>query len=185
MVSFVSATPSSSCCSPTPVWGLSRRIQSFTNFSTVGPFHGLQFFKNCSSTGPFHGMYSFRSYCSSTGTPMVKVPARKLAPTGAPHHGVQLLPGSCSCVGSPWAATSFTGTSTCSGVGSSTGCSVAICSSVVFQRLQRDNLHRHGLHDVLQWNLCSSMWTTSSPSFFTDLGVCRAASHAFFASHYL
>jgi len=38
--------------------------------------------------------------------------------------------------------------------------------------LWRGVLHR------LQGNLCSSAWSTSSPSFFNDLGVCRVVSLA-------
>lgn len=43
----------------------------------------------------------------------------------------------------------------------------------VLHGLQGDNLHHYGLHHGLQGNLCSRAWTTSSPSFFTDLGVCK------------
>lgn len=37
----------------------------------------------------------------------------------------------------------------------------------------------HSLHYGLQGNPCSSAWSTSFPSFCTDLGDCRAASHIF------
>jgi len=47
-----------------------------------------------------------------------------------------------------------------------------------FRGLQRDNLPHHGLHHELQGKtLCSSVSSTSSHSFFTDLGVCRFVSH--------
>ena len=39
-------------------------------------------------------------------------------------------------------------------------------------KLQGDSLPHHSLHHMLQGNLCSGAWSTSSPSFFTDLGVC-------------
>lgn len=35
-------------------------------------------------------------------------------------------------------------------------------------------LPHHGLHHRLQRSLCFSAWSTSFPSFFTDLGICRA-----------
>ena len=40
------------------------------------------------------------------------------------------------------------------------------------------SLSQHGLHKGLQGNLCFGTWSTSSPSFFTDLGVCRVAAVA-------
>jgi len=43
--------------------------------------------------------------------------------------------------------------------------------------LQGDNLPRHGLHHGLQGKaFCCGVLSTSSPSFFTDLGVCRVVS---------
>ncbi|KAK4827475.1 hypothetical protein QYF61_018711, partial [Mycteria americana] len=54
------------------------------------------------------------------------------------------------------------------------GLQVDICSTVDLHGLQGDSLPHHGLHQGLQGNLCSSPWSTSSPSFFTDLGGCRA-----------
>jgi len=42
--------------------------------------------------------------------------------------------------------------------------------------LQSDSLPYHGLLHRLQGNLCSRAWSTSSPSFFTDLGVCGVVS---------
>ena len=37
-------------------------------------------------------------------------------------------------------------------------------------------LPHHGVLHRLQGNLCSGAWSTCSPSFFTDLGVCRIIS---------
>lgn len=42
------------------------------------------------------------------------------------------------------------------------------------------HLLHHGLLHGLQRNLCPSIWSTSSSSFFTDLYVCRAVAHIFF-----
>ncbi|KAK4810884.1 hypothetical protein QYF61_013292 [Mycteria americana] len=47
----------------------------------------------------------------------------------------------------------------------------------VLHGLQGDNLRHHGHLHGLQRNLCSSTWSISSPSFFTDLGVCRVVSY--------
>ena len=56
------------------------------------------------------------------------------------------------------------------------GLQVAICSTVDLHGLQGHSLPHHGLLHELQGNLCSSAWSTSSSSFFTDLGVCRVVS---------
>ena len=56
------------------------------------------------------------------------------------------------------------------------GLQVDICSTMDLHGLQGDSLPHHGLHHGLQGNLCSGAWSTSSPSFFTDLGVCRVVS---------
>jgi len=66
----VSATPSSSHCSPAPMWGPSHGRQSYTNFFNVGPSHRLQLFKNCSSVCPFHRVQSFRNRLLQLGSPM-------------------------------------------------------------------------------------------------------------------
>jgi len=47
--------------------------------------------------------------------------------------------------------------------------------------VQGHNLLHHGLLHQLYRNLCFGTWSTSSFSFFTELGVCRAASLAFFS----
>jgi len=59
---------------------------------------------------------------------------------------------------------------------------VHICSTVDVHGLQADSLPHNGLHHKLQGNLCSGAWSTSSPSFFPDLGVCRVISLTY--SHY-
>jgi len=57
------------------------------------------------------------------------------------------------------------------------GCCVDIRSGVVFGELQGHRLLLHGL----QCRFCSSTGSTSAPSFFSDLGVCRAAALMFFS----
>jgi len=56
------------------------------------------------------------------------------------------------------------------------GLQVDICYTVDLHGLQGDDLPHHGLLHGLQGNLCSGTWSISSPSFFTDLGVCRVVS---------
>lgn len=62
----------------------------------------------------------------------------------------------------------------CFSMGTCTGCSVDICSDMIIQRLQGDNLpHCSPLHGL--WgNPCSSAWSISSLPFFIDLSACRA-----------
>ena len=50
---------------------------------------------------------------------------------------------------------------------------LGICSTVDLHGLQGDSLPHHGLFHRLQGNVFSGAWTTSSPSFFNELGVCR------------
>ncbi|KAK4829526.1 hypothetical protein QYF61_005165 [Mycteria americana] len=51
------------------------------------------------------------------------------------------------------------------------GLQVDICSTINLHGLQGDSLPQHGLHHGLQGNLCSGARSTSSPSFFANLGV--------------
>jgi len=100
----------------------------------------------------------------------VTSPASKPAPLWTSlSMGPQVLPGACSSMGFP-RGYSLLRTSTCSGMGSST---------VDLHGLQGDSLPYHGLLHGLQENLCSGAWSTSSTSFFTDLGVCRVVSLIF------
>lgn len=57
--------------------------------------------------------------------------------------------------------------------------SVDICSTVVPHGLQGDNLCNHVFFHGLEGNLCSSAWSTSSPSFLTEFGVCIVVSLTF------
>ena len=50
---------------------------------------------------------------------------------------------------------------------------VCISSTMDLHGLQGDSLPHYGLHHELRGNLCSGTWSTSSPFFFTDIGVCR------------
>ena len=53
------------------------------------------------------------------------------------------------------------------------GLQVDVCSTINLHGLKGDSLPHHSLLHRLQGNLCSGTWSTSSPYFFTDLGVCR------------
>ena len=129
---------------------------------------------NCSSVGPFHRVQSFRNRLLQCGSPTgsqvlpanllqcgllslhrATGPARSLLqhwlPMGSqPPLGIHLL----------WRGVLHR-------------LQVDICSTVNLHGLQGDSLPHHGLPHGLQGNLCSGAWSTSSPSFFPDLGVCR------------
>jgi len=107
----------------------------------------------------------------------VTSPASKPALMWAPlSTGPQVLAGACSSAGLP------TMSQLPSGIhllcqGSFHGLQVEICSTVELHRLQGHKLPHRGLQHKLQGKvLCSGVSSTSSPSFFTDLGVCRVVS---------
>jgi len=112
--------------------------------------------------------------CSSVGPPRGHKPCSKPALVWASlSTGPQVLAGTCSSAGSPQGHR-FLQASTCSGVGSLPQVQVEICSTVYLHGLQGHSLPHRGLHHELQGKaLCSHISSTSSPSFFTDLGVCR------------
>jgi len=57
------------------------------------------------------------------------------------------------------------------------GLQMDICSTVDLCGLQRNSLPHHGLlHGLQGKDVCSSIWSTSSPSCFTDLGAYRVVS---------
>ena len=125
---------------------------------------------DCSSVGPPRGHKPCQQTCFGVGSSLHRAT------------GPQVLPGACSSAGFP-RGHSVLRASTCSGVGSSTGCRWisapprtsmgcrgTACRTMVFTT---------GCRGI---SLCSGAWSTSSPSFFTDLGVCRVvpltSSHA-------
>jgi len=135
------------------------------------------------SVGPSHGVQSFRNRLLQRGFPM----------------GSQALPANLLWCGllSPWVCRSCQEPALVwapHGVAASFRhppavawalfhrLQVDICSTVDLPGLQGDSLPHHGLHHELQGKtLCSGISSTSSPSFFTDLGVCRVVS--FTSSH--
>ena len=132
------------------------------NFSNMGSSHRVQSFRHrLLQRGSLpQGHKSCQQTCSSVGSSLQRStdPARSLLqhglPTGSqPPLGTHLL----------WC-------------GVLPGLQVEICSTVDLPGLQGDSLPHQGLPHGLQGNLCSGAWSISSPSFFTDLGVCRAVS---------
>lgn len=78
---------------PTPEWGPSHRIQSFTKCSNVGLSVDLQLFRNCFIMAPFYGVQYFRNRVFQRESPMghrpcgcsfawVSPPARRLLQCG-------------------------------------------------------------------------------------------------------
>jgi len=53
---------------------------------------------------------------------------------------------------------------------------VDMWSTMDLHGLQGGNLPHHGLHHGLTGNLCFSAWSTSFPTFLTDLGIYRVIS---------
>ncbi|KAK4831758.1 hypothetical protein QYF61_018956 [Mycteria americana] len=149
----------------------------------------LQHLLNCSSMVPFHGVQPFSNRQLQHGFPH----GPQTLPDNLLLHGL-LSTGHSSCQ-EPVLAWTLHGViasfrhihllwhgvlhglqvDICSTV-NLPGLQVDICSTVNLHGLQVDSLPHHGLHHGLQWNLCSGTWSTSSSSFFTDLGVCRAVS---------
>jgi len=125
---------------------------------------------DCSSLGPLWGHRSCqKTYSCVDSSPQATAAARSLFWCG-------LFMG-CS---------SLQGIFICCSAGSSTGCRLDTCYTVVLHGLQGNNLHQHGLHHKLQQHPCSNTWSTSFPSSFTDCGVCRVValtySHSFLAA---
>lgn len=128
-----------------------------------------------------HEMQLFMNFFSVTSLPHVAVlqvqavpacdlpgimaPSRKHAPALVPvyiHMSIH--------VPAPAQASSYG--LTCSSMGSSMGC--RCISTMNLHGLQGHSLPHYGILHRLQGNLCCSTWSTSSPSFFTDFGACRA-----------
>ena len=188
---FISAAPSSSCPSPAPGWGPTHKTQSFTNFSNMGPSHGLPFFMNCSSMGPFHALQSFRNgllQCGSPVGPHVQLENLLLCGPLSMGHSFYQKPAAV------WVLHRLQLPS---------GHLHLLCYEVLCGLQSGYPLHRSPpwvargqavspLSSAgLQGYLCCGSCSTSSPSVFTDLGVCRvvavtfltpplAAAHCFF-----
>jgi len=168
---FVSAAPSSSHSASAPVWGPSHGRQFSTNFSNMSPSHGLQFFINSSSVGPSHRVQSFKNRLLQCGSPF----------------GSQVLPANLLQRGllSPWSHRSWQEPAPARTSHRVTACfrhrpapawalhglQVEICSTVDLHGLQGTacltRVCSRGCRGI------SGAWSTSSPSSFTDLGVCR------------
>lgn len=153
---ITSATPSW-CPSPILAWVFSYRMQLFMNFFKMGLSNRVLSSNNCSRVGHFCQMSPSGVDCSSVSPPWATIPVRKLSPVWSSLCRLQLPPGlsTCSSVSPSWLL----------------HCAL-LCAT-------GNSLHHHSLHSRLQENFCSSTWGTSSPSFFTNLDICRAVSITF------
>jgi len=145
------------------------------NCSNVSPSHRLQFFMNCPSMGPFHRVQSFRNRLLQCGSPM----GSQALPANLLRHRL-LSPQVCrfcqepAPAQAPYRVTASFGHPPASVRSPFHGLQMEICSNMDLHGLQGHCLPQHGLPCGLQGNLCSDACSTSSPSFCTDLGVCRA-----------
>jgi len=106
----------------------------------------------------------------------VTCPAFESVPVWGPlSTSPQVLAGACSSTGFPLGH-SLLWASTCSAWGPFHRLQVGICSIMEVHGLQVHSVPHQGLLHGLQGNVCSSARSTSSPSFYTDLGVCRVVS---------
>jgi len=128
--------------------------------------------------GPFHRVQSFRNRLVQHGSPT----GSQVLPVNLLQHGL-LSPWvyrswqEPAPVWSPHSVTDSFRHPPALAWGPFHGLQVDICSTVDLYGLQGDNRPHHGLHHELQGkSLCSSISSISSPSFFTDLGVCRVVS---------
>jgi len=146
-----------------PAWGPTHRKQYSMNFSNSSPSHGLQLFTNCPSLGPFHGVQSFRNRLLQRGSPQGHKPCQQTCSSvGSSLHG-SVGPGrsllQCEL---PMGLQLPSGIHLLQRGVPSTACRGTACLTMVFIMGCR--------------GLRSGILSTSSPSFFTDLGVSRAVS---------
>ncbi|KAM8985013.1 phosphatidylinositol 4-phosphate 5-kinase type-1 beta isoform 1-T1 [Ara ararauna] len=100
--------------------------------------------------------------CSSVGLPHEHKSCSKPAPALAPlSMEPQVLPGACSRMDYPQGHSFLQGTSNRSVMGSFCGLQVDTCFIVDFHGLQGHRLPHHGLHHMLQRNLCSGAFLFS------------------------
>ena len=132
------------------------------------------FFPCVLSTCPFHGVQSFRNQLLQ-----LELPTRsQTLPANLLQCGLlsPQVPRSCQ---QPAPAPPTLGTSTCSSMGSSTGCHW-ICAlpwtSMGCRATACLTMAFTSVLTRLQGRLCSGTWTTFSPSFFNDPGVCKVVS---------
>jgi len=147
------------------------------NCSNTSPSQRLQLFTNCPSVGTFPRGAVLQEEAAPAWVPHgVTSPSSKPTSVWAPlSTGPQVLAGACCSVVSPWGH-SLLQASPPPAWGPFHGLQVGICSTVDLHGLQGHSLPHHGLLHGLQGNLCSGAWSTSSTSFFVDLGVCRVVS---------
>ena len=116
----------------------------------------------CSSMGPPQGHKPCQQTCSGMGSSLhgSTDPGRSLLQRRAPHRVTSSFRHPPVLVWGPVH-----------------GLQVEICSTMDLRGLQGHSLPHHGLqHELQRKTFCSSVSSTSSLSFFTDLGVCRVVS---------
>lgn len=141
-------------------WGM----QSFMDFSHVGPSYVLQFFINC-LMDPLHRVPSFRNRVLQCGS----TKGSQFLPENLFLQGLLSL-GNSFCQ-EPAPVCSFPqSASTCSGVVASLGCrwiSAALLTSMGCRGTVCLTMVFMGCRGI-----CSGTWNTSPPPFFIDFGVC-------------
>jgi len=155
-------------------------------FSNVSPPHSLQLFIKFSSVGTSHGVQLFRNRLLQCDSPM----GSQAMPANLLRRGLL-----CPRVRRSWQEPapawgspqdhSFPSASTCSSMGSSPGCRGRCAPPWTSMGCRSTACTHHGLLHGLQGNLCSCAWSTSSPSFFTDLGLRRVVSRTYSQSFLL
>jgi len=144
--------------------GASHGRQFSMNLTNTGPSHGLQFFLNCAILGLFHRVQSFRN--------RLLLPA-SLLQCSSLSMGPQVLPGAYSSAGLP-SGRSLLQASTCSGV--LYGLHTHIFSTVDLHGVQGTACLTVVFTTSCRVISAPAPGATSSPSFCTDLGVCRVVS---------
>jgi len=128
-------------------------------FPAWGPSHGRQSSMNLPKVSPSRRVQFFRNTLLQHGSPK----GSQVLPANLFQHRLPLVSQPLLDIHLLWCGVLH-------------GLQVEICSTMDLHGLQGHSLPHHGLFHGLQGNLCSSTWSTSSASFFTDLGVCRVIS---------
>ena len=165
---FFSAAPSRPCAVGSHPWDtvldelIRRGLPTGSSSSRTAP-----------DMGPYYGVHPSGENCSNIGPPRAAAPARSPAPAWAPLHGLQVRSGICSGRGLPQAAASISAGPPAPPWSPSRaaawnpappwysmGCKGTACFTRVLTTDPRG---------LLLWCL-----EHLSPSFFTDLGPCKA-----------
>lgn len=174
----ISAAASSSeriVFSLSPSWGHSHGRQSFINFSSVFPM-SFSSSRTAPVWVPVSGVWSFRNRLLQVGSPVgsqvLPINLSQLGCLSPQVHGSSQEPAP------SWASHGFRASFSHSPAplwdppGWISAPPQTPCAA------EAQLLHR-GPHPRLQGNLCWVTWSTSCPSFSTDMGICRAVPLAY------